>query len=172
MRSRVASSRATAWVNGCPDGVVKTTVAPSTSPSPRSSSSASPHGSGFITMPAPPPYGVSSTERCRSCVQSRRSCTAISTSPDARALPVRETSSVENQSGKIVTTSIFTSRSLLVVREGCDEPGTVGHDDPAPREIDLRDQGSHEGDERLAAVRGPDLQQVLRPVEDGADVAQ
>ncbi len=37
-------------------------------------SSASPHGSGFITMPAPPPYGVSSTVRCRSWVSSRRSC--------------------------------------------------------------------------------------------------
>ncbi len=29
----------------------------------RMPSSASPHGSGFITMPAPPPYGVSSTVR-------------------------------------------------------------------------------------------------------------
>ena len=38
-------------------------------------SRASPHGSGRMTMPGPPPYGVSSTVRCRSWVQSRRSCT-------------------------------------------------------------------------------------------------
>ena len=54
-------------MNGVPDGVGTTSGRPPSSPS---SSSASPHGSGFITMPAPPPYGVSSTVRCRSWVQS------------------------------------------------------------------------------------------------------
>ncbi len=44
---------ARAWVNGSPDGV-GTTRTPS-SPSDSRASSASPHGSGFITMPAPPP---------------------------------------------------------------------------------------------------------------------
>ena len=52
-----------------------------------SASSASPHGSGRITMPAPPPYGVSSTVRCRSWVQSRRSCTRRSSRPASCALP-------------------------------------------------------------------------------------
>ncbi len=37
------------------------------------------HGSGSITIPGPPPYGVSSTLRCLSVANSRRSCTRIST---------------------------------------------------------------------------------------------
>ena len=49
-------------------------------------SSAAPHGSGRITMPAPPPYGVSSTVRCRSSVQSRRSCTCRSIRPRSTRL--------------------------------------------------------------------------------------
>ena len=36
-------------------------------------SSASPHGCGLMTIPGPPPYGASSTVRCRSWVKSRRS---------------------------------------------------------------------------------------------------
>ena len=37
-------------------------------------------------MPAPPPYGVSSTVRCRSSVQSRRSCTRRSSRPPVARL--------------------------------------------------------------------------------------
>ena len=54
--SRPASSRASAWVNGLPgrggedDGRRRRR-------SSSSASKASPQGSGFITMPAPPPYG-------------------------------------------------------------------------------------------------------------------
>ena len=80
-----ASSRATAWVNGAP--ARRRHDQRRRRPGPASSeSSASPHGSGFITMPAPPPYGVSSTVRCRSWVQSRRSWTAISSSPAVAGL--------------------------------------------------------------------------------------
>ena len=84
-----ARSRASAWVNGRPAGVGTTSVAPSMP----SSSNASPHGSGLITMPAPPPYGVSSTVRCRSWVQVRRSWTCTSSRPWSRALPVSESPS-------------------------------------------------------------------------------
>ena len=38
-------------------------------------------GSGFSTIPGPPPNGMSSTTRCRSVVWSRRSCTRTSSTP-------------------------------------------------------------------------------------------
>ena len=53
--------------------------------SPASDSTASNSGSGFITIPSPPPNGRSSTVRCRSCVNSRRSWTCVSISPASRA---------------------------------------------------------------------------------------
>ncbi|CPU67941.1 Uncharacterised protein [Mycobacteroides abscessus] len=46
-----------------------------------------------MTMPAPPPNGVSSTVRCRSVVQSRRSWTRRSRIPAVRALPTSDRSS-------------------------------------------------------------------------------
>ena len=70
-------------------------------------SSAAATGSGRRIMPAPPPYGVSSTVRCRSVVKSRRSWTCKSSRPSWRALPIRDSSSGARYSGKIVTTSIF-----------------------------------------------------------------
>ena len=73
---------------------------------------ASPQGSGFITIPAPPPYGVSSTVRWRSRVWSRRSCTRTSSSPEPRALPTSDTSSTSKKAGKIVTTSTRMDSSL------------------------------------------------------------
>ena len=51
-------------------------------PRPRANS-----GSGFITIPGPPPNGTSSTTRCRSVVKSRRSCTWTSSSPRPIARP-------------------------------------------------------------------------------------
>src|SRR5690606_33209301 len=68
-------------------------------------SRASPQGSGFMTMPGPPPYGVSSTVRCRSWVHSRRSWTWTSRRPARRALPRREMSRTSKYSGKIVMMS-------------------------------------------------------------------
>ena len=75
----------------------------------RIASTARTSGSGFITMPGPPPYGTSSTLRCRSVVWSRRSCT--STSSARAAIPRLTTPSASAAStirGKIVTMSNFT----------------------------------------------------------------
>ncbi len=106
-QGRPASSCASSWVNGRPLGVGTTRVGTSPSgPWPSTASRASPHGSGFITMPGPPPYGLSSTVRCTSCVQSRRSWTCTSSWPRARALPTSEMFSGSRYSGKIDTTSI------------------------------------------------------------------
>ena len=44
-------------------------------PATRSGSTAAKSGSGRITIPAPPPYGASSTTRCRPMPCSRRSWT-------------------------------------------------------------------------------------------------
>ena len=63
-----------------PCGDVRITV----SGVPRSASIASSArkiGSGFSTIPGPPPYGTSSTTRCRSVVKSRRSRTFTSSVP-------------------------------------------------------------------------------------------
>lgn len=72
-----------------------------------SSSRHSLHTSGFITMPAPPPTGVSSTEWCTSCVQSRRLCAVTSTRPFSCALPSRLRLSTSKYSGNTDTISIF-----------------------------------------------------------------
>ncbi len=45
--------------------------------------------SGFITMPGPPPAGVSSTERCRSLAWARISIASSDHTPLASALPAR-----------------------------------------------------------------------------------
>ena len=56
-----------------------------------------------MTIPAPPPYGVSSTLRWRSVVCSRGSCTRTSSRPCARARPSSDASSgPAKYSGKIV----------------------------------------------------------------------
>ena len=67
---------------------------------------ASPHGSGRMTIPGPPPNGESSTEWCGSCAQVRRSCTPNSMSPRCAALPISETPSGAKYSGKIVMISM------------------------------------------------------------------
>jgi len=69
------------------------------------SSSASPHGSGRMTMPGPPPNRVSSTVRCVSCAHERRSCTPTLISPRCTALPISEMPSGAKYSGNIVMMS-------------------------------------------------------------------
>ena len=64
-------------------------------------------GCGVMTMPAPPPTGVSSTEWCTSCVQSRRLCAVTSTRPFSCALPSRLRLSTSKYSGNTDTISIF-----------------------------------------------------------------
>jgi len=67
-------------------------------------------GSGFSTIPGPPPYDSSSTWRCLSDVLSRRSCTRTSTRAASIARPSRlSRSGLSKKPGKIVTTSIRTT---------------------------------------------------------------
>ncbi len=80
---RCSSAARSACVNGSPAG-----VGTMRSVSLRQiSSSASPHTGAIITIPGPPPYGASSTDRCTSWVHRRRSCTASCTMPASMALP-------------------------------------------------------------------------------------
>ena len=66
-------------------------------------------GSGFSTIPAP--TASSSTDRCRSSVQERRSWTRTSTSPASIALPSRLSRKGDRRiSGNTVKTSIRTRR--------------------------------------------------------------
>src|SRR3954470_17203060 len=112
MRSSAASSEATLCVNRCP--CAESTITLSfAAPDNRSSRGAtcilskqSKIGSGFRTMPSPPPNGRSSTVRCRSCVNSRRSCTSIFTKPISAARRVIPCSrGPRKKSGKMVTMS-------------------------------------------------------------------
>src|SRR5919112_6147824 len=130
--SSAASSCASAWVNGVPAGEGTTSV-----PGPTDCSAAN-HGSGRITMPGPPPYGVSSTVRCTSDVQARRSYTEISSSPAARALPTSDRSSGPKYSGKI---EMMSTRIGLEIQQTF---GKVG-DHASACHVDRRD---HDGDER------------------------
>ena len=138
-----------------PLGVGTTSVAARRRPA--SSSSASPHGSGFITMPAPPPYGVSSTVWCRSWVQRAGRGRARSSSPLSRALPASDSSSGARYSGKIVTTSM---RTPLVLAAASTQTGPVGDLEPAAGEVDHGHQRLHERHQDLAPS-GADGQQVL-----------
>src|ERR1035438_8623248 len=81
-------------------------------------------GSGFSTIPAPPPNGRSSAVRCLSVVQPLRSCTATWSRPLEQALPrprsERNPSSIR---GKRVRTSMRSMKEKNP--EG--HPGLVGH---------------------------------------------
>ena len=73
----------------------------------RSSSRAAATGSGRRTIPAPPPYGASSTLRCRPRPQRRRSCSRISARPRSRVRPgMLSDSGPSSMPGKRQTTSI------------------------------------------------------------------
>ena len=90
-------------MNGTPAGLGSTSRAAALAGT--IASIASPHGSGFITIPGPPPNGASSTEWCGSCAQVLRSCTPNSMSPRWAALPMSETRNGAKYSGKIVMMS-------------------------------------------------------------------
>src|SRR5690606_37687932 len=143
-------SRAVACVNTSPAGDGKMMVGVSAAP--ESWSSTSPQGSGFMTMPAPPPYGVSSTVRCRSCVQSRRSWTFRSRRPVSRALPSSDSVSPSKYDGKIETTSTRMVRGFSVgARSGklLEKPGRRSDDHAPSGDVDRRHDGRHEGDHDL-----------------------
>ena len=103
-RGSAAYSAARAWVNGMPAGVG--TISRARSPGPTIASSAWPQGSGFITMPGPPPNGASSTVWCTSLVQARRSWTLSVMSPRWTALPMSDSFKAVKYPPKMVTMSM------------------------------------------------------------------
>ena len=85
------------------------------SPSRRRASSAAATGSGRRIIPAPPPYGASSTERCRPRPHSRRSWMRIAARPCSWIRPgMLSASGPSNIAGNSVRTSI--SRVMRRVR--------------------------------------------------------
>ena len=110
-------------------------------------SSARASTSAFITMPGPPPAGVSSTVRCLSVACARMSTRRATRCPAASALPARLTpSGPGNISGKIVSTL---ARHMAMSRPGV---GSLGGDAAAanaaasttirpPGDIDHRHRG-------------------------------
>ena len=96
-----ASASTRAWVSGVPRGVISRRGRPSSPAASRARASTS----ARITMPGPPPAGVSSTERCTPRPWSRMSMVASDQAPFASALPARlKPSGPGNISGKIVRT--------------------------------------------------------------------
>src|SRR5215469_12347141 len=171
---RAYAAAISCW-NGTPLGVGRISLAAG-GPVPITASSASPHGPGLITMPGPPPKGESSTLRCTSCAQARRSCTARSIMPRSAALPSREARRGVKYSGKIVMMSIFTAPVLVVGGRSKVEQAWRGVDDHFPRgQVHLDGDRGHEGHEHLCLPLGPgggrDREQVLAVVEDIADRA-
>src|SRR5258708_3826246 len=123
-----------------------------------------------MTMPGPPPNGMSSTCRWRSCVWSRRSCVWTSTIPRSMPRPTTPCSNTgPNMAGKIVTTSNLIEISYLCVL-GLDQP-VRDHD--APRlEVHLQHRVPRGRDQVLdrALAAHPDV--VGRPLQDLGDRAQ
>src|ERR1700733_1977182 len=98
-----ASTRA--WVSCVPRGESRQRGRESWAISGTVASMARPSTSAFITMPGPPPAGVSSTLRCLSVAEFRISATSSDQTPAAKALPARlAPSGPGNISGKIVST--------------------------------------------------------------------
>src|SRR5271163_747847 len=142
-----ASTRA--WVSGTPRGDIRSRGRMSAA----AASTARPSTSGFITMPGPPPAGVSSTERCLSMAKLRISTTSSAQAPDAKALPARlPPSGPGNMSGKMVRT---------LARHISTAPRQRIDDNHSRSEIDARHIGFVERHQlRLVAVVGPHLDQI------------
>src|SRR6478736_5981224 len=149
----MANERANAWLNGTPPGPGTTrcgTDASPTGPVETRAPSASAHGSGFMTMPAPPPKGLSSTVRWRSWAKSRRSCTRTSRMPSRRALPMSDRSRGARYSGKIETTSRRMVRRSLVGE--LEQAGRRVDDDAAGLDVDVGDDLVDERHQGLATA--------------------
>ena len=118
--------------------------------------------SAFITMPGPPPAGVSSTVPCLSMACARMSMASSDHRPALSARPARLTpSGPGNISGKIVST---VARHIAGVLRHARQ-----HDDDVLRgDIDFRhDRIGERQQQRLAALRGGDFDQVA-----GAEIMQ
>src|SRR6476659_2408095 len=117
-------------------------------------------------MPAPPPYGESSTVRCRSEVQVRRSWILRSTIPFSMALPVSDRCRGWKYSTKIETMSIF-----IDILEILEQAGNISDGQAACLKINVRYQCSDERDQPRAVGR-LDLQHFLaRQVQHRVDGA-
>src|SRR5258708_5595308 len=148
----LAYSVAISCVNGTPAGLGSTSRAGR--PDGIKASRASPHGSGRITMPGPPPNGASSTEWCASCVHVLRSCTPNWMSPRSAALPISETPSGAKYSGKMVMMSIRTRTPCLARRAPAAQPGGRVDDQAPGRDVDLRHDGRHQRHQYLTMLPG------------------
>src|SRR5436190_20458934 len=100
-------------------------------PGPAAAAIAAIIGSAFITMPGPPPYGVSSTVRWRSAVKSRGLIVATEITPAFAARPTTPAVSAGSiSSGRIVTTVNFIGlASRLGQRGRRPRLGRRDHDD-------------------------------------------
>src|SRR6516225_4931580 len=124
-------------------------------------------GSGFITIPGPPPYGRSSTVRCTSLVCARGSSVPTPSSPRAVARPTTPNSSVPAiMRGNSVTTSIF-MEPLFQLRRPV-------HQNLARRNIDPLQVGRCGGHPVLAPTLLPrhhhHARRSIHKVADGAEL--
>ena len=137
----------------------------------RAASMAAAAMSARITMPAPPPAGVSSTERCLSVAKSRMSTMSSAQMPSCRALPARlKPSGPGNISGNRVSTVARQGDGIglysIIVRR--DEGEASG------RNVDLRHRRVGEGHDQAFAARGrANLDEIagaeIQHRHDGAD---
>src|SRR5690242_5441965 len=130
----------------------------------RAASMAAAAMSARITMPAPPPAGVSSTERCLSVAKSRMSMVASAHLPSPSALPARlEPSGPGNISGKMVRTvacQVMEDPNASADGSPSIEQAFRGdHSEPTTLDVDLRYCLPGEGhQERGPADCRPDFQ--------------
>src|SRR5258705_4217103 len=135
-----ASASTRACVNGLPVGLIRRRGRASAGASAASIARAS--TSAFITMPGPPPAGVSSTVRWRSLAWVRISCASSRQMPVASALPARLVpSGPGNMSGKMVRTVVchMLLATCALLRRSFFEHAFRRIDDDAPaRDVDHR----------------------------------
>src|SRR6516165_1003491 len=111
----LASAATRAWVSGTPRGLITRRGRGSLAGAVASTARAS--TSGRITMPGPPPAGVSSTERCLLAACARMSTASSVHRPAASALPARLTpSGPGNISGKMVR---MVARHMMLNKSRC-----------------------------------------------------
>src|SRR5437899_11381435 len=129
-----------AWSKRAPRGESRTIARRPEAAGP-SDSTARRMGSAFITIPGPPPNGVSSTLRWRPSVNSRRSWTSMVASPASTARrTIPSARGAWTMSGKIVTTSILSIHQLR-----------LDGDQSAVLQVDLADERVRHRDHQLAA---------------------
>src|ERR671914_1115350 len=162
-----ASSRTRAWSRRRPAGERRRVRR---SPGPRVSTAAK-MGAACITIPGPPPYGSSSTWRCRSSACSRMSWTRTSRTPDSMALPNRlSRSGLSKMPGKMVRMSTRTAAGYRGPsgKETLDLPDG----DPPGLQVDAGHDVADRGDQDLPVSLSGHPHVVGGIVEDLSDAAQ